>query len=53
MGKFGKGKLIAGYDRQSKERTNYYRRFNMHPTTIRTHRYRPSRFSTPTISTVP
>ena len=34
MGGFAKGKLIAGYDRQSKERTNYYRRFNIYPSTI-------------------
>jgi outer membrane receptor protein involved in Fe transport len=33
MGRLGKGKLIVGYDRQSKERTNYYRRFNIYPNT--------------------
>jgi outer membrane receptor protein involved in Fe transport len=33
MGRLGKGRLIAGYDRQSKERTNYYRRFNIYPNT--------------------
>ena len=31
MGRLGKGRLIAGYDRQSKERTNYYRRFVLYP----------------------
>ena len=33
MGRLGRGKLIAGYDRQSKERTSYYRRLNTHSNT--------------------
>ncbi|MGH7741591.1 MAG: TonB-dependent receptor domain-containing protein [Candidatus Eiseniibacteriota bacterium] len=33
MGALGKGKLIAGYDRQSKERENFYRRFNVYANT--------------------
>lgn len=31
FGRFGKGKLSAGYDRQTKQRGNHYRRFNLHP----------------------
>jgi outer membrane receptor protein involved in Fe transport len=33
MGQLGKGRMIFGYDRQSKERTNYYRRFVLYPNT--------------------
>lgn len=31
LGKLGAGKFAAGYDRQSKERENFYRRFNLLP----------------------
>jgi outer membrane receptor protein involved in Fe transport len=33
LGRLGKGKLTAGYDRQSKARDNFYRRFNFYPNT--------------------
>jgi hypothetical protein len=33
LGPLGNGKLVLGYDRQTKDRTNFYRRFNLYPAT--------------------
>ena len=31
LGRLGNGKVVLGYDRQSKKRDNFYRRFNLYP----------------------
>lgn len=34
LGRLGKGKIALGFDRQTKARTNFYRRFNIYPNEI-------------------
>jgi outer membrane receptor protein involved in Fe transport len=47
LGAWGNGKITTGYDRQTKRRANFYRRFNLYPNSTRTRAVGPDSIFAP------